>query len=308
MTRDSAVTLLFVHGGGFCKNCWDPIVRRLKAAPQLAGADFVTFDFKWHGINYDHSEPAQVDRSNPEKPRVNHPAKGLTTWAPQQVWEQVQKIRAGQRARGQSDKTPAIGVGHSMGAMALWKTEVMHPGTFASLSLFEPGYGIRTPQNDFTVDFLVALTLQREAKWPTRLAAEDHFYDLKNFARWDREALAGYLRGGLIDEQDGSVILACHPLIEASLYCHTPMNLSDELQQRPRCRINFHGGARSKIHNGKEFGEMATKYPQIYRTRPLMPGLSHALVMENPADCAKGVLADLNELIPAGRTTPQSRM
>ncbi|ETK76001.1 hypothetical protein F442_17832 [Phytophthora nicotianae P10297] len=302
------VTLLFVHGGGFCKNCWDPIVRRLKTAPLLAGAEFVTFDFKWHGESYDHSVAAQVDRSNPDKPRVDHPARDITTWAPQQVWKQVQQIRADQRARGQSDKTPLIGVGHSMGAMALWKTEVTHPGTFASLSLFEPGYGVRTPENDYTVDFLVALTLQREAKWPSRAAAEEHFYNLKNFARWDREALAGYLRGGLIDQADGSVILACHPLIEASLYCHTPMHLNDELQQRPRCRITFHGGGRSKIHNAKAFGEMAKKYPSIYRTGPLMPGLSHALVMEDPAQCTHAVVKDLEELYPTGPTQPQSRM
>ncbi|KAL4110501.1 hypothetical protein PRIC1_002192 [Phytophthora ramorum] len=308
MTRAPAATLLFVHGGGFCKNCWDPIVRRLKGAPQLAGAEFVTFDFNWHGSNYDHSVAPQVDRSNPDKPRVSHPAKDITAWAPQQVWQQVQQIRANQRAQGQSDQTPLIGVGHSMGAMALWKTEVMHPGTFAALSLFEPGYGIRKPENDFTVDFLVALALQREAKWPTRLAAEDHFYKLRNFARWDREALAGYLRGGLIDEEDGSVVLACHPLIEASLYCHTPLHLTDELQQRPRCLITFHGGGRSKIHNGKAFGEMAAKFPEIYRTRPLMPGLSHALVMENPAQCANGVLEDLMGLFPGDEALPHSRL
>ncbi|KUF86878.1 RING-H2 finger protein [Phytophthora nicotianae] len=291
------VTLLFVHGGGFCKNCWDPIVRRLKTAPLLAGAEFVTFDFKWHGENYDHSVAAQVDRSNPDKPE----------WI-----IQPETSRRGRRSkfgsRGQSDKTPLIGVGHSMGAMALWKTEVTHPGTFASLSLFEPGYGVRTPENDYTVDFLVALTLQREAKWPSRAAAEEHFYNLKNFARWDREALAGYLRGGLIDQADGSVILACHPLIEASLYCHTPMHLNDELQQRPRCRITFHGGGRSKIHNAKTFGEMAKKYPSIYRTGPLMPGLSHALVMEDPAQCTHAVVKDLEELYPTGPTQPQSRM
>ncbi|KAL3667229.1 hypothetical protein V7S43_007464 [Phytophthora oleae] len=268
MTRVPSATLLFVDGGGFCKDCWDPIVRRLKALPLLTNVDFVTFDFKWHGENYDHSVAAQVDRSNPEKPRVDHPARDITTWAPAQVWKQVQHIRADQRARGLSDKTPLIGVGHSMGAMALWKTEVTHPGTFHSLSLFEPGYGIRRPENDFTVDFVVALALQREAKWPSRPITEDYFYNLKNFARWDREALAGYLRGGLIDQQDGSVLLACHPLIEASLYCHTPLHLNDELQQRPRCRITFHGGGRSKVHNGKEFGEMATKYPHIFFTRP----------------------------------------
>ncbi|KAG7387079.1 hypothetical protein PHYPSEUDO_014733 [Phytophthora pseudosyringae] len=309
MARDAVVTLLFVHGGGFCKECWDPVVRRLKtAAPLLAGADVVTFDFSWHGGRVDHSVAARVDRRDPEKPRVDHPARDITTWAPLDVWDQVQQIRAEQRARGRSDRTPLVGVGHSMGAMALWKTEVTHPGTFAALSLFEPGYGVRTPENDFTVDFLVTLALQRGAKWPTRAAAEDHFYNLRNFARWDREALAGYLRGGLVDQEDGSVLLACHPLIEASLYCHTPLHLDDELQQRPRCRVTFHGGGRSKIHNAKAFGEMATKYPGIYRTRPLMPGLSHALVMEDPNGCADALVKDLEELVPAGQATPHSRM
>jgi len=159
-----SVTLLFAHGGGFCGACWDPIVRRLRASPLLANAELVAFDFSWHGGKFDHSVAAQVDRSDPDKPRVSHPAKDITTWAPQEVWEQVQRIRAEQRARGHRDPT-IVGVGHSMGAMALWKTEVMYPGTFAGLSLFEPGYGIRRPENDFTVDFLVTLALHRQAKW-----------------------------------------------------------------------------------------------------------------------------------------------
>jgi hypothetical protein len=143
---------------------------------------------------------------------------------------------------------------------------------------------------------------------PTRQAAEQYFYNLKNFARWDREALAGYLRGGLIDQEDGSVLLACHPLIEASLYCHTPLHLSDELQQRPHCRITFHGGGRSKIHNAQAFGAMANKYPDIYRTAPLINGLSHALVMEDPAQCANAVLQDLQELLPEEEAPPSSRI
>ncbi|KAK1932391.1 hypothetical protein P3T76_011975 [Phytophthora citrophthora] len=85
MTRGPSATLLFVHGGGFCKDCWDPVVRRLKALPFLTNVNFVTFDFKWHGENYDHSVAAQVDRSNPEKLRVDHPARDITTWAPAQV-------------------------------------------------------------------------------------------------------------------------------------------------------------------------------------------------------------------------------
>ncbi|RLN97507.1 hypothetical protein BBJ28_00020941 [Nothophytophthora sp. Chile5] len=331
MARPPAVTLLLVHGGGFCKDAWDPIVRRLQDAPLLAGrTDFETFDFSWHGSQRDESVAAQVDRSNPEKPRVSHPAQDIVTWAPQEVWRQVQRIRAEQRARGQSGTTPLIGIGHSMGAMSLWKTEVMHPGTFSGLILFEPGYGIRVPENDFAVNYLVSITLQREAKWyafcsrclknmfmltsgsivdrPNRAAAEEHFYNLRNFARWDREALAGYLRGGLIEESDSSISLACHPLIEASLYCHTPLYLSDEMLQRPRCRIYFQGGGRSKVYNHRAFEDMATRYPEIYRTRRLIPNLSHAMVMEGPALCTDKILKDLGTLVPAEGEPLHSRI
>ncbi|RLN90691.1 hypothetical protein BBJ28_00010442 [Nothophytophthora sp. Chile5] len=265
MEANAAITLLFAHGGGFCKDVWDPIVRRLQDAPLLAGrTDFETFDFSWHGSQRDDSVAAQVDRSNPEKPRVSHPAQDIVTWAPQEVWRQVQRIRAEQRARGQSGTTPLIGIGHSMGAMSLWKTEVMHPGTFSGLILFEPAYGIVTPENDFTVDFMVLLALQRQAKW-----------------------------------YDGSVSLACHPNIEASLYCHTPLYLSDDLAQRPRCRINFQAGERSVVNNLPEFMVMSERLSEIYRVHDLLPGLSHAMILEGPALCVEVILKNLEELVPA---------
>lgn len=164
MTR---ATLLFAHGGGFCKETWDPIIRRLRSSPMLQHAarttDFVTFDFKYHGINRDESVTPIVDFSKPQSPRVHHPAQDLTRWTTADVLDQVRAI---QHVQAKSPEPHAlIGIGHSMGACALWNTEILHPGTFDGLILFEPVYGANIPGGNAVADFLVALTLQREASW-----------------------------------------------------------------------------------------------------------------------------------------------
>jgi pimeloyl-ACP methyl ester carboxylesterase len=155
-----AATLLFAHGGGFCKETWEPVMRRLKESPLLQGAvrtEFVSFDFKYHGSNRDESVEAQIDLSNPKSPRVHHPAADLTAWTSADVLQQAQAIRS------KSADTPLIGVGHSMGASAMWNTEAKYPGTFDGLILFEPVYG---PLNsDAVTTFLVSITLARKSSW-----------------------------------------------------------------------------------------------------------------------------------------------
>lgn len=159
------VTLLFAHGGGFCKEAWDPILRRLRESPVLdaVAAEVVTFDFKYHGSRRDESVAPVIDQSNPTSMRVHHPAQDLVRWSSAEVLEQATAIRAQEVATGA--KHALIGVGHSMGATALWNTEAQHPGSFDGLVLFEPGFGGRFPMGEAVTDFLVALTLKRESSW-----------------------------------------------------------------------------------------------------------------------------------------------
>lgn len=155
-------TLLFAHGGGFCKETWGPIARRVRESPLFKSVptDFETFDFQFHGGRRDESVAPVVDLSNPQSPRVQHPAQDLIRWSSAQVLEEVKAIRA-----RKPKPHPLIGVGHSMGAAALWNTEVQHPGTFDGLVLFEPVYGKSLPGGEAVADFLVSLTLQRESSW-----------------------------------------------------------------------------------------------------------------------------------------------
>ncbi|GMF65132.1 unnamed protein product [Phytophthora lilii] len=157
-------TLLFAHATGFCRQVWDPVIRRLKLSPLLQGAveEYVTYDQPYHGVNRDESVTGQVYYKNddPKLPRVKHPMNNWPEISADAAWTQVQKIRSATPQR-----RPLIGIGHSMGAAALWATEAKHPGTFDGLILFEPIYGEVDAVYDEKASFLVSLTLARESKW-----------------------------------------------------------------------------------------------------------------------------------------------
>ncbi|KAG7380827.1 hypothetical protein PHYBOEH_011289 [Phytophthora boehmeriae] len=286
-----AATLLFAHGGGFCKESWEPIMRRLKASPLLQGAvntQFTSFDFKYHGANRDESVEPQIDLSNPLSPRVHHPAADLTAWTSAQLLQEVRALK------DRNVDTPLIGIGHSMGASAMWNTEAQYPGTFDGLILFEPVFGA-IGDSDAVTSFLVSITLKRE---PSRAAAEEHLRSFRNFAAWDPECLDAYMKGALVEEPNGSTVLACHPFIEASLYCHQLLNLNDQQLARPKCKIYFHSGGRTKMFVPSVAAAISDKWPSIYKLEDPVPDSSHVMIMEKPAAVAEKILENLKYLEP----------
>ncbi|KAF1324000.1 Serine protease family s33, partial [Globisporangium splendens] len=297
----AGATLLFAHGGGFCKEIWDPITRRLQASPLLkqqnAATRIVTFDFPYHGTKRDESVPTKVVMESPTSPRVIHPANEHIYWSSEEVRRQVQTLRA---SPGEGERTPLIGIGHSMGAVAMWRTEVMHPGTFDGLILFEPVHGWGVLDEQKSIDFLVSLTMKRESKWPSREAAAAHFDELRNFAAWDRESLKSYLQGALVEDSGGSnsVSLACNPLIECALYSGEVLMFSDNEFARPKCRTVLQSGERTQLFNYKMFCGIAEKYPNIYKVAPPMPKTSHLQVLEDPAESTRRILDNLVEFSP----------
>ena len=300
---NTKVTVLFAHGGSFCKDIWDPITRHLKDSQMLQSVptDFITFDFPYHGDQQDPTilQHLSVDLSSPKAPRVWNEKHDLVEWAAGAVNDQVKAWKQ-KTSTETENKTHhiLIGVGHSMGSSGLWAAEVARPGTFSGLILFEPVLAQQSPETDYLVDFMATLALQRRMSWPSRAAAEEHFYNWQNFAKWDREALGGYLRGGLTEAEDGTVTLSCHPNLEASLYCHKPLWLTEHELQQPKCPITFHWGSRSKIWFRDHFETLQRKLPHIYTVREPMEGISHVLVMESPELASKKIAHDLSELVP----------
>ncbi|OWZ00538.1 Serine protease [Phytophthora megakarya] len=295
-----AATLLFAHGGGFCKQIWDPVIRRLQSSHLLQAAEFVTFDFPYHGTKRDESVAPELDVKNPTSPRVWHPAQDLVPLTTAEVQCQVQKFREKYK-----EKRPAlIGIGHSMGAGALWNTEVQSPGTFDALVLFEPVYGQEDPaMADKVTSFLVSATLQRKSSWSSREEAVQYFEQLKNFSSWDRESLAAYLEGALVeDEATGKTVLTCHPHIEASLYCHDILRFTDDELKQPKCSVRFHSGQRSNMFFTPYFEHAVEECPDIYSIGEAMKKCTHLMVMEDPETATTKILSDLAKTPPFSST------
>ncbi|KAL3667227.1 hypothetical protein V7S43_007462 [Phytophthora oleae] len=296
MEERPAVTLLFAHGCGFSKEMWTPVLNRLRDLPviQRVETKFVSFDFPYHGSRSDLklAETLQLDTSNPKAPRVRGGEfTDVKDYYLESMPQQVEKLR-------NKATDVLIGVGFSMGSGALWVMEVAHPGTFDALILFEPAMDTKTPRTEAMCSYLVALTLRRPSKWPSRGAAEEYFRTSEAFAGWNAEALEAHLGGGLTDQPGGSVTLACDPKLEAALYSMKPLHFSDAELGRPKCPIFIHWGTRSQMCFETMFKTIESESPHIYTVREGMPGLGHLVVMENPALTTANIAKELEQLAP----------
>ncbi|KAG7387077.1 hypothetical protein PHYPSEUDO_014731 [Phytophthora pseudosyringae] len=291
-----AVTLVFAHGCGFSKEMWAPVLGRLKelSVVQRVETEFVSFDFPYHGSRPDPelAETLKLDTSSRKAPRVRGGEfDDVKSFYLKTMPEQVAALR-----RMPTDFL--VGVGFSMGSGALWAMEVAHPGTFDALILFEPAMDTKTPRTAAVCSYLVATTLRRPSSWPSRAAAEEYFRTSEAFASWDPEVLAAHLSGGLSDQTDGSVVLACDPRLEASLYSMKPLNFSDAELGRPKCPIFLHWGTRSQMCFEKMLKAIQSKFPHIYAVREGMQGLGHLVVMEDPALTTAHIAKELEQLAP----------
>jgi pimeloyl-ACP methyl ester carboxylesterase len=107
------------------------------------------------------------------------------------------------------------------------------------------------------------------------------------------------MKGGLVeDASTGKTELACSPLMEASLYCHKLMFCSDEQLARVKCPTFIHSGSRSKMFLPAIFEDMVDKWPRTYSLADPIPGGSHVMIMEKPAEVAQNILENLAKLEP----------
>ncbi|TMW66125.1 hypothetical protein Poli38472_003890 [Pythium oligandrum] len=283
------VSLLFTHGCGFCKETWNPVIKRLQQTPlfQRTPAEMVTFDLTYHGTKSDNSKAATVHLEDPSKPRISHPAEHWPVLVTDDVRHEIRSLR-----EKQSEHTPLIGVGHSMGAAALWAVEVANPGTFDGLVLFEPILNLHEYANaQLATNFLVSVTLPRINEWNSREEAEAYFRSAKAFARWHPEALDAYLEGAIVKNDPdnngfgvkSAYTLACHPQIEASHYAGDQIHLSMEQMASVGCKVVFQFASNTQMFFAEPKKPLIEAHPDLYSiAEEPIPKTTHLMVLENP--------------------------
>jgi len=244
-----------VHATGFCKELWEPVIRRTRRPWWV-----VAPDQRGHG-----------DSGTPPPP--------LDWWDLGRDLLAVVDHAAGER--------PA-GLGHSSGAAALVMAELLRPGTFRALVLVEP---IVFPPPYFRAEEnpMSAAALRRRASFPSPEAALAAFRGRGPFRYWTDEALALYATHGL-RPQGGAWALKCPPELEAEFYRGATAHGAWEGLGEVGCPVLLVAGADSDSHpapfleaSGRRFGDARLE---------VVPGAGHFVPMEQPGAVA-GLLDSL---------------
>ena len=188
--EEAEEAVLLVHATGFHARCWDGVVRAL-------GED-------WHAIAVDLRGHGRSSKEGPYDWR--------------QFGDDVSAFAEALELNG------AIGVGHSMGGHALTQAAAKHPHRFAQLLLVDPvildptAYAERGPMSFATAE--QHPVSRRRNAWESAQEMFHHFEHRSPFSLWQPDVLMDYCRFGVLPQraQRERYVLACPPLVEASIY------------------------------------------------------------------------------------------
>ncbi|MEU1268483.1 alpha/beta hydrolase [Streptomyces sp. NPDC005799] len=118
-----------------------------------------------------------------------------------------------------------VGVGHSLGAVALLMASAEDPERFSLLVLHEPA--MRPQPGPVPAELLayqramVTMTRARRAIFPSRAEAMAAYAGKPPFAAVQAASLSAYVEHGFRDTDDGQVTLRCTPETEAETFART---------------------------------------------------------------------------------------
>ncbi len=175
--------IFFSHATGLHGMLWAPLARSLPGYHGLA------IDYRGHGD-------------------ATAPASGSYDWAGfrDDAIALVDSLPPG----------PLYGVGHSMGGAVLMMTELVRPGTFTALAVYEP---IVFPTGLFEGPNLAAGgARRRRAEFASRAMALANFSTKPPLDVLSPEVLSLYVEHGFAATPDGTVRLKCQPETEARTF------------------------------------------------------------------------------------------
>lgn len=245
------ITVAFAHATGFCGAVWRPVVETL-------GTDFdtIVWDFPNHGSS----------------PRVPPPV----DWWLFGEWARDHVAAASH---------PLIGVGHSMGGAALAMAEIIAPGTFAGLILIEPM--LFPPPYQRADNHLSLAVTKRRRSFATRAEARENFASKPPFENWHPGALDGYIEDGLLETENGTVILSCTPEDEADVYRGATAHGAWERIEEVKTPTLILAGSESDTHPKERVHAIASHF--LRAGFEIVPAENHFLPMEKPGLVARRI-------------------
>lgn len=252
--------IFFCHATGFHARCWDQIVAH------LPGRRCFAMDTRGHGRS---SKPA-----------------------PPYAWRDFGADVAG--VADALDLSDAIGVGHSMGGHAVTLGAALRPESFSALLLIDP---VIRPRDGYVGPWTEAhFVAKRRNRWKSAQEMFERFQDRAPFVHWDRAVLRDYCDYGLLPDGDGFV-LACPPLIEASIYENSPAPASDIYAEIATIKIPVRVVRAGKVRDPGDVMGRSPTAPDLAAsfergTDLCLPDHSHFIPMEAPWLVAELLLSE----------------
>eukprot|EP01136_Pigoraptor_vietnamica_P017164 Opistho-1_new@61964 len=255
---------VFVHGNGFCRTTWDPVVEDLQKITPLRA---ITVDLRGHGESGD----------IPDKPR----------------WEDfmLDTVTVARDVRSAAGSLPVIGVGHSMGSTALLMAQLRDPSLFDALYLIEP---IIFPPASVTGAIVSPdtgkrysdMARKRRATFASKDAAVEYF--TSRLPGWDKRSIYGFVSGAFVDDPATSgVRLRASPEQEVQTYSMAHNDVWSHLGEI-RVPTLFVHGALSWSHGDAMMAAMAASVGGPSKSVRI-ENASHVVNMEAPGTIASDV-------------------
>lgn len=250
--------LLFAHATGLHGWVWKPIVDHL-----VHRAHCVALDLRGHGDS-----------------RLG-PGADLS-------WDgfALDALAAG-RALGQRQ---VIGIGHSLGGAALLRAELMSPGTFQHLFLYEPAVHPEMPvarRNSRMAagDKMARIAVRRRDIFASMGDALVHYANKPPMAQFQAAVLGAYVRHGFSESAGGGVELKCARETEAAIYAGYDHDAVSRLGAIA-CPVTLATGSETdefQRHNIEAFSSQISTAPVV------LCGADHFGPMQQPKQFARAV-------------------
>lgn len=193
---------------------------------------------------------------------------------------------------------PVIGIGHSMGSVALWYAATKQPQYFEKLILIEPVilplkavfFSGMLPYS-LSKRFLpiIKIALNRRDRWNSRSELDSYLASKKVFQRFDKYVLDDYKEDGFIEE-GGHIILRYPKAWEARIYGSAP-NLWGMMKKTP-CPMTVLRAQYSDVMSAESWEKIKKRMSSAKHIE--LQGMGHLAPFEKPEEVA-GIISDLLE-------------